>query len=566
MSDDFFVTVDGSEEVIVLTVETPGMPGSPGATGPQGEPGATGPQGEPGATGAGATGATGPVGATGPAGSGGGGVTDHNLLTGRSDADQHPTSAITGLDSALAGKVDATDPRLSDDRDPTAHAASHATSGTDPITPAAIGARPAGLIPVGDLNATGTPDGSKFLRDDGAWATPAGGGGAAVWGSIGGTLSAQSDLANALGDKADTASLAAVATSGDYSDLSGLPAPMVVRVAIYADAPVEAIGGSFSGDTLTVPMLSGTFPVWESILLSNQINPANNTTWVCTDSTGATFDRGAPLVTAQNTGMLIAAAADATAGWGTSTLRVTNDLALERLSRQFIKGDDITYGRVDASVLGTGFTRDGNMVLLDNGAWGSRVANAPAMALVGEYQSGVGMYDHSSSVSISSTLGNSAQGVSVIPTVVSTPTRFDRVGVHCSTPTDVAGAEVEFGFALSSPSGRPDLSSLVSWGTSPVDGSAGKREKVIDHVFQPGLYWLAMTIITPSTSGINPAFFGSKCIPTQQSLLTSNNGAAYFVLKGKTASGSMVDSNEFAFQNIGIPVLPRLGIRVQEYL
>ena len=157
-----------------------GPQGESGAAGNDGSTGATGPQGEPGATGAGATGATGPVGATGPAGSGGGGVTDHNLLTGRSDADQHPTSAITGLDSALAGKVDATDPRLSDDRDPTAHAASHATSGTDPITPAAIGARPAGLIPVGDLNATGTPDGSKFLRDDGAWATPAGGGGGQV--------------------------------------------------------------------------------------------------------------------------------------------------------------------------------------------------------------------------------------------------------------------------------------------------------------------------------------------------------------------------------------------------
>ena len=35
---------------------------------------------------------------------GGGGTSDHRDLTNRSSADQHPTSAITGLDAALAGK------------------------------------------------------------------------------------------------------------------------------------------------------------------------------------------------------------------------------------------------------------------------------------------------------------------------------------------------------------------------------------------------------------------------------------------------------------------------------
>ena len=43
------------------------------------------------------------------------------------------------------------------------------------------------------------------------------------WGNITGTLSDQTDLQNALNAKANTASLAVVATSGSYNDLSDKP-------------------------------------------------------------------------------------------------------------------------------------------------------------------------------------------------------------------------------------------------------------------------------------------------------------------------------------------------------
>ena len=36
-------------------------------------------------------------------------------------------------------------------------------------------------VPVADLSATGTPSGTTFLRGDGAWATPDGGGGGSFW-------------------------------------------------------------------------------------------------------------------------------------------------------------------------------------------------------------------------------------------------------------------------------------------------------------------------------------------------------------------------------------------------
>ncbi len=45
----------------------------------------------------------------------------------------------------------------------------------------------------------------------------------AVWGNITGSLSSQTDLSTALGLKANTSSLATVATSGHYSDLLGVP-------------------------------------------------------------------------------------------------------------------------------------------------------------------------------------------------------------------------------------------------------------------------------------------------------------------------------------------------------
>lgn len=51
---------------------------------------------------------------------------------------------VSGLSDALTGKVGTGDSRLTDSRTPTSHASSHAANGSDPITPAAIGARAVG--------------------------------------------------------------------------------------------------------------------------------------------------------------------------------------------------------------------------------------------------------------------------------------------------------------------------------------------------------------------------------------------------------------------------------------
>lgn len=79
---------------------------------------------------------------------------------------------------------------------------------------------PADPVPVQEA----PEDGTIYGRQNGSW-VPAGAGGGteAVWGSITGTLSAQTDLQSALDAKTTDSTLATVAKTGAYADLSGKP-------------------------------------------------------------------------------------------------------------------------------------------------------------------------------------------------------------------------------------------------------------------------------------------------------------------------------------------------------
>lgn len=149
-----------------------GAPGPTGDTGPQGPQGPAGPQGAAGDQGpAGATGPTGDTGAQGPAGADGAagpqgdpgpageqGPKGDTGDTGAQGPAGDPATA-TPLGAAGAGTTIAlrsTDPTTTNPRTPTAHKTSHTAGGSDPLTPADIGALPAaGGTVTGNLGVAG---------------------------------------------------------------------------------------------------------------------------------------------------------------------------------------------------------------------------------------------------------------------------------------------------------------------------------------------------------------------------------------------------------------------------
>lgn len=92
---------------------------------------------------------------------------------------------------------------------------------------------------LGTVAALSGPGGTtNFLRADNTYAQPPGL--AVSWGAVGGTLANQTDLAAALALKANTSSLAAVATSGSYADLSNKPTIVNSYVGTYTGGTAYA--------------------------------------------------------------------------------------------------------------------------------------------------------------------------------------------------------------------------------------------------------------------------------------------------------------------------------------
>lgn len=162
--------------------------------------------------------------------------------------DTDPVNPVVSADvgtSDLATLVDTTDPRLSDARTPTAHAATHASGSTDPLTPAAIGAANISHThTVGDLTATGTPDATTFLRGDGAWAAPSGGGVEAVVAGPGISVDVSDPLRPVVGSTGWVEIARHVATgTNDWPTFVNVPAATAWRLRWFVNYQPTSSGG-----------------------------------------------------------------------------------------------------------------------------------------------------------------------------------------------------------------------------------------------------------------------------------------------------------------------------------
>lgn len=158
---------------------------------------------------------------------------DHGALTGLGD-DDHPQYLTQGRGDARY-PLD-TDPRLSDARTPTAHAASHASGGSDVITPASIGAATPAQVASGDSATLASAQAhAQGLVDALTAASPA-------------TLDTLAEIADALGDDPNFAATitAALANRVRFDAAQTLTVPQQAQARTNIGAGTSSFSGAYA--------------------------------------------------------------------------------------------------------------------------------------------------------------------------------------------------------------------------------------------------------------------------------------------------------------------------------
>lgn len=185
------------------------------------------------------------------------------------------------------------------------------------------------------------------------------GGGGAVWGSITGTLSNQTDLVAALAAKANISDLAAVAFSGVYSDLTGTPTIPSAIFSTIAVATQSNVVADSATDTLTLVAGAGmsitTDASTDTITFTNNIT--QYTDELAQDAVGGiltdtatidlTYNDGSNTITADikansvTVAMMTASTTDVVFGRATSGAGAGEEIAFTAQARQL--SDDTSF-------------------------------------------------------------------------------------------------------------------------------------------------------------------------------------------------------------------------------
>lgn len=397
------------------------------------------------------------------------------------------------------------------------------------------------------VNHSTAADGTFSTEGAAAWNAEHSIAGSVAWGEINGTLSNQTDLQTAFNAKANTSSLATVAITGAYADLTGKPTLGTAAATAATDYATAAQGAT--ADSALQPNGNGSGLTG---LTKGQVGLGN------VDNTS---DANKPVSTATQTALNLKANLASPTFTGTVTLpagQVINGVTLTTSggTTNFLRADG-TYAAPTASAAWGGITGTLSSQTDLQNALNAKVTDADVRGgaanlnarlstisnfaspnaggvVVGQY------YDNSFRGTASATLAGAANRIDLAPYYTSVPLTIDRIGVAVST--GVASALGKVVIYSADANGWPDE---LLYESGNLDFSTtGMKEGTLSFSFSSGVqYWVGVRHSSTATL---------RTINVSSAVnlgLTSSTAANYATILRRTVTFANAAPNPWNFTN-----------------